>query len=138
VLVAVTPVHVPGAGSGGHDPFGVASRPDVGAASDGARMTEPAPDVIGLHPDDAARLCRQLGVDLQVDAVDETWMRTYFGEGQPWRITQQVPAAGRPLSSSRTLAVRVSVRAREGGAGAREPRRPTPPDRPIRADGPGD
>ncbi|QXG76612.1 hypothetical protein KUM42_03390 [Modestobacter sp. L9-4] len=101
-------------------------------------MTELAPDVTGLHPDDAVRLCRQLGVDLQVDALDEMWVHTYFGEGQPWRITQQVPAAGRPLSSSRTLAVRVSVRAREGGAGAREPRRPTPPDRPLRADGPGD
>lgn len=95
-------------------------------------MTEFAPDLIGLHPDDATGRCAQLGLTLQFDPLDDMWRGTYFGAGQPWHVSEQVPGPGEPLSSS-AITVRVSVRRREGGAGVREPRRPLPPDRPLRS-----
>ena len=90
-----------------------------------------APDLVGLHPDDAARQCLERGLELNIDNADS--VSSYWGHGQPWRVTEQLPRPGERMSS-RAIVVRVSLRNRPGGAGVREPRRPLPPDQPLRAD----
>ncbi len=90
-----------------------------------------APDVIGLHPDDAARRCLERGLELNIDNAD--LVSSYWGHGQPWRVTEQLPRPGQRMSS-RAILVRVSVRDRRDDTGVREPRRPLPPDRPMQAD----
>lgn len=90
-----------------------------------------APDLVGLHPDDAARRCLERGLEL--DIQDAEWVSSYWGHGQPWRVMEQSPRSGQRMSSP-TIVVRVSLRNRPGGAGVREPRRPLPPDQPLRAD----
>ena len=91
-----------------------------------------APDLVGLHPDDAARRCLERGLEL--DIQDAEWVSSYWGHGQPWRVTEQSPRPGLRMSSS-TIVVRVGLCDRSGDAGVREPRRPLLPDRPSRADG---
>ena len=86
-----------------------------------------APDLIGLHPDDAARRCSERGLALDVENTE--LVSSYWGHRQPWRVTEQLPGPGERMSSP-TIVVRVSLRDRRGGAGVREPRRPVPPDRP--------
>ncbi len=90
-----------------------------------------APELVGLHPDHAARLCSKRGLELIIE--DAEWVSSSWGHGQPGRVTEQVPSPGVPMSS-RAIVVRVSLRDRQGGAGAREPRRPLPPDLPLQAD----
>jgi hypothetical protein len=94
-----------------------------------------APDLLGLHPDEAERCCRESGLELVIENPE--WLGTYWGEGQPWHVAEQVPGAGQPMVSA-TIVVHVSLRNRPGGAGVREPRRPLPPDRPLRVDDPRD
>ena len=104
------------------------------SVTDHALVTEGslAPDLVGLHPDDAARRCLEQGLKLDIENAE--WVSSYWGHGQPWRVTEQLPQPGRRMSSS-TIVVRVSLRDRLGGAGVRKPHWPSPPDRPLRADG---
>ena len=90
-----------------------------------------APDLVGLHPDDAARRWLKLGVVLTIE--DAKWVSSYWGHGRLWRVTEQLPRPGQRMSS-RAILVRVSVRDRRDDTGVREPRRPLPPDRPMQAD----
>jgi hypothetical protein len=46
-----------------------------------------APDLVGLHPDEAARRCLQRGLELDIE--DAEWVSSYWGHGQPWRVTEQ-------------------------------------------------
>ena len=91
----------------------------------------PAPDLVGLHPDDAARRCSERGLELDIENAE--LVSSYWGHGQPWRVTEQLPRPGQRMSSLAIL-VRVSVRDRRDDTGVREPRRPLPPDRPMQAD----
>ncbi len=102
--------------------------------TDHALVTEgaPAPELVGLHPDEAARRCLERGLELDIE--DGEWVSSYWGHGQPWRVTEQLPRPGQWITS-RTIVVRVGLRDRPGGEGVREPRHPLPPDRPLRADG---
>ena len=80
----------------------------------------PAPDVVGLHPDEAARRCVERGLELDIENAE--LVSSYWGHGQPWCVTEQLPGPGQRMSSP-TIVVRVSVRDRPDGAGVREPRR---------------
>ncbi len=102
--------------------------------TDHALVTEGtlAPDLVGLHPDEAARRCLERGLELDIE--DAEWVSSYWGHGQPWRVTEQVPIPGQWMTS-RTIEERVSLRDRPGGEDVQEPRHPLPPDRPVRADG---
>jgi hypothetical protein len=91
-----------------------------------------APNLLGLHPYDAARRCLEWGLQLHVENRELVW--SYGSHGQPWRVTEQLPRPGQRMSSP-TIALRVSLRGRRGGVGVREPRRPRPPDRPLGAEG---
>ncbi len=91
-----------------------------------------APNLLGLHPYDAARRCLKRGLQLHVENWELVW--SYGSHGQPWRVTEQLPRPGQRMSSP-TIALRVSLRGRRGGVGVREPRRPRPPDHPLGAEG---
>ncbi len=95
---------------------------------DHALVTEDslAPDLVGLHPDDAARRCIDRGLELNIE--DAQSVESYWGHGQPWRITEQSPKFGQRMSSHK-LVVRVSLGDGPDGAAVREPRRPLSPDR---------
>ncbi|WP_143018787.1 PASTA domain-containing protein [Geodermatophilus sp. DSM 45219] len=84
-------------------------------------MTEDplAPDVIGQPPDVAARSCFERGLELQVE--DAEWSSSYWGQGQPWRVTWQSPGPGERMASP-AVVVRVSLREPPDEAGRRRPR----------------
>jgi hypothetical protein len=74
-------------------------------------MTDPAlaPDLVGLHPDDAARRCLERGLELTIENAQ--LVSSYWGHGQPWRVTEQLPRPGERMSS-RAIVVRASLRDR--------------------------
>ena len=90
-----------------------------------------APDLVRLDPADAARLCSERGLELHIDNAE--LVSSYWGHGQAWRVSQQLPRPSQRLSSP-TIVVRVSLRDQPGAAGVQEPRRPWPPDQPLGAD----
>ena len=79
-----------------------------------------APDLLGLHPDEAARRCLERGLELDIENTD--LVSSYWGHGQPWCVTEQLPGPAHRLSSP-TIVVRVSLCDGPDGAGVREPRR---------------
>ncbi len=74
-------------------------------------MTDPAlaPDLVGLRPDDAARRCLERGLELTIENAQ--LVSSYWGHGQPWRVTEQLPRPGERMSS-RAIVVRASLRDR--------------------------
>ncbi len=73
-----------------------------------------APDVLGLHPDDAARVCLAQDLELSVEnAGDMMW----WGWDQPGaQVAEQWPAPSSRMSS-KTLVVRVGFIGGTRGAG---------------------
>ena len=73
-----------------------------------------APDVLGLHPDDAARVC--LGRDLEL-SVENAGDIMWWGWDQPCaQVAEQWPAPGSNMNS-KTLVVRVRFIGGTGAAG---------------------
>jgi len=92
---------------------------------------ETAPDLVGLHPDDAARACYAKDLDL---VVENHWQMAWWGWDQPGaRVAEQWPSPGSRMTS-KTVSVRVEFVGGGGSAGVREPRRPSPPGRPLLAE----
>ncbi len=108
--------------------------PSAVSVTDHALVAEDslAPDLVGLHPDDAAQRCLERGLELDIENVE--LVSSYWGHDQPWRVTEQLPRPGQRMSSP-AVVVQVSLSDRPDGAGVREPRRPLPPDGPLRAAG---
>ncbi|MGK5113653.1 MULTISPECIES: hypothetical protein [unclassified Geodermatophilus] len=83
-----------------------------------------APEVVGLPPDDAARVCLALSLDV---SIDNQWQVDWWGWESPTaRVVEQWPHPGSPTTAVR---VRVGFGGGADGAGVREPRRPSPPVR---------
>jgi hypothetical protein len=82
-----------------------------------------APNLIGQHPHDAARHCFERGLELEVENAE--WFSSYWGQGQPWHVTSQLPGPGERMTST-TVVARLGLRERPDEAGVREPRRPSP------------
>ena len=83
-----------------------------------------APDLYGLVPDDAARLCYEQDLAVAINVADMVEVRGW--DPARVRVTKQWPSPGSRMES-KTVIVRVDIV--DGGdvAGVREPRRPSPP-----------
>ena len=87
-----------------------------------------APNVLGLHPDDAARICYAADLEFVVENYDAM---VWWGWDQPGaRVVEQRLGPGNPLTSA-TVIARVGFAGRADAAGVREPQQPVPPGVPL-------
>jgi hypothetical protein len=82
-----------------------------------------APDLCGLSPDEARRVCYARDLGLTVTVADMVEVRGF--DASSVRVTEQWPSPGSRMDSKGVI---VLIDILEGGdeAGVREPRRPSP------------
>ena len=82
-----------------------------------------APDLYGLVPDDAARVCYEQDLTVTINVADTVEVRGW--DPARVRVTEQWPSPGSRMDDTSVV---VLVDIVDGGddAGAREPRRPSP------------
>jgi hypothetical protein len=83
-----------------------------------------APDLYGLAPDEASRVCYLEALGLTIIVGDMVEVNGW--DSSRVRVTQQWPRPGSRMDS-RSLSVYIDIVGGGGEAGVREPRRPSPP-----------
>jgi hypothetical protein len=83
-----------------------------------------APDLYGLSPDEARRVCYGRDLGLTVTVADMVEVRGC--DPSRARVTEQWPSPGSRMDST-TVVVLIDVLDGGDEAGVREPRRPSPP-----------
>jgi len=83
-----------------------------------------APDLYGLVPDEASRVC--YGEDLGLTVIVSDMVEVCGWDSSRVRVTKQWPSPGSRMDS-RSVTVCVDILDGGDAAGVREPRRPCPP-----------
>lgn len=83
-----------------------------------------APDLYGLAPDEASRVCYSEAVGLTIIVGDMVEVNGW--DSSRVRVTKQWPSPGSRMDS-RSVSVYIDIVGGGGEAGVREPRRPSPP-----------